>query len=327
MTRRQRGFALLTVLWVITGVAALALAGGLVARDALAAARNRVGSIRAAWRAEDCAERARAAIDEVLATGLRGDAVAYVGWRRLDDVVARSPYLANVSWCTVQLRAAGTTLDLNAADSAQLRRLLVFVGAAPERADSLVDAILDWRDVDDVPRPLGAERAWYDALGRRSPRNGPLAHVAELRLIRGLDSLDRAMESALDSAVGVEPGRPTLLHAAPAALATLPGFSDEAIARVLEWRAAWRASGSLSSSSEAPELLLLTARLSRTARDSLVAHYDELVPLVAPDPEAWIVSARATSAEQGEPAITATLELRLARADARAAIVRRRTAP
>lgn len=51
----------------------------------------------------------------------------------------------------------------------------------------LVDAIVDWVDVDDIPEPAGAESIYYQSL-RPSYRaaNGPLQTIREMRLIKGM---------------------------------------------------------------------------------------------------------------------------------------------
>jgi DNA uptake protein ComE-like DNA-binding protein len=49
----------------------------------------------------------------------------------------------------------------------------------------MAEAILDWIDSDDQPRPLGAEREYYSTLNPPyAPRNGPLGSIEELLLVR-----------------------------------------------------------------------------------------------------------------------------------------------
>ena len=55
--------------------------------------------------------------------------------------------------------------------------------------DRLLDALADWTDGDDSPRPAGAERDWY--LGQTPPYlppNAPLGSVGELVGVRGFDA-------------------------------------------------------------------------------------------------------------------------------------------
>src|SRR3954447_14900646 len=57
----------------------------------------------------------------------------------------------------------------------------------PGMTEAIADAILDWIDPDDDPREQGAERDYYAALPHPyAPRNGPLASIDELLLIRGV---------------------------------------------------------------------------------------------------------------------------------------------
>ena len=173
----------------------------------------------------------------------------------------------------------------------------------------MTDALLDWRDADDVARPLGAERAWYGAAARGPPRNGPLALVREIALVRGFS--DRG--PGLDTILGVEPGRVFLARAALPVLAGLPGMGDEAVSRIAERRAR---------GAPALELLALAGELSVEARATLVAHYAELARLTTPEPDAWIVTSVAR--DDGSP-VTAGMDIRLVRAGTRAAVVRRRS--
>lgn len=67
------------------------------------------------------------------------------------------------------------------------------------------------------------------------------------------------------------------------------------------------------------DLAAFTGTLTPEARDSLLAHFPELVSRTTFTPEAWTVTARST---WGVPAMTATQSVRLVRAGARAAVVR-----
>ena len=302
----RRGFVLLAVLWVLVGLAGLGLALSLVGRDAIGTTQNRVSLARAHWLAEGCVSVVRA----IAATELRDATRAGASWRALDEVVADSPPLTGSTRCDLSVTPAGTTLNVNTADAAQLRRVFLGLHVMPMTADSLVDAILDWRDQDDEPRPNGAEHAWYEQRQLFTPRNGPIADVRELARIRGLDQL-----SGLDSVLGVEPGRIPLGRAPRAVLMALPGFTEELVDRIAELREL-RALPT--------DLVTLAGSLSPSARDSLSARYAEVVPLVTIDPDVWIVTARAR--DGASPAI-ATVEVRLARAGARAVVLRHRSWP
>lgn len=303
---RRRGFALLAVLWVVVTSAAIAVAMTLAARATIATARNRIDFARARWQAAGCAERARLAADRILSSGATADAPGPT-WRSLDVRMYASSLLASAP-CKITVLPVGATANVNILDAEMLGAILVAAGVTGARNDSLVDALLDWRDPDDVPRARGAEREWYDAHSRPGPRNGPLADTSELRLIRGFENLGTG------ALLGVEPGRIALSHASPALLAALPGMSAEAAAVVVETRAR---GGDLDNL-----LLLLGARLSSTARDALRRGYVDLTRLTTPEPEGWFVSARASPPGSR---VVAEVELKLVRAGMRAAVVRRRT--
>jgi type II secretory pathway component PulK len=309
------------VLWVLVGLTALTLASLLAAREALAGARNRTNLTKAGWVAEGCAEAARAAVDGALATT---DAAEARGgppmvWRTLDRRAAQSPlWRVATSACEVRLVAAGEKVDLTAADSEQLRALFVAMSISSDRSDSLADALLDWQDADDLPRPRGAEREWYATNRQATPRNGSIADLAELAQVRGFARI----WAELDSVAWVEPGRLVLDRAPLPALASLPGFTAEALARAVEWRGGGSDGGL--AVRDPLEVPALAARLTPASARALLARRDDLAHLQTPEPDAWLLITRAT---EGAPAVVAEVELRLIRAGTRAVVIRRRTRP
>lgn len=303
----RRGFVLLAVLWILVAADAIAIGLTLLCNRATRAAIDRNEIERAAWQADGCAERARAVIGMVL--DHRNSDSPHLGysWTTLDSAVMSLDAGAD-SECTVALRPEGTTIDVNTADRETLQRLFVALGAMEPQADSIADAILDWRDADDSSRLDGAERAWYHAHDRPGPRNGPFAATAELRRVRGLDSV-----SGLDSVLGVDPARVLIDRAPLSVLRALPGFGAEAALRVASYRL---------TVGHVPDLATLVSSLSPPAHDSLLAHYAQVAAMTTNEPDAWILTARSSA---GRPPVTSVLELVLRRDGARAAIVRRRS--
>src|SRR5881296_4103625 len=98
--------------------------------------------------------------------------------------VGRQPLGAG--WVEVHVEDEARRLDLNAPELADaVPRLLTLLGLDPR----LADALADWTDADDTPRPHGAEREWYLAQAPPLvPRNAPFASVGELALVRGIDA-------------------------------------------------------------------------------------------------------------------------------------------
>jgi general secretion pathway protein K len=81
-------------------------------------------------------------------------------------------------------------VDLNAAGSGTLASCFLSAGFSPDTASSMASRVIDWRDLDDVPGPGGAEGADYRAAGLHyGPRNGPFQSVEELRQVLGMDTL------------------------------------------------------------------------------------------------------------------------------------------
>jgi general secretion pathway protein K len=299
---RGRGFALVAVLWVMVSVAVLGASLTSSSREAVATAQNRIDLLRAAWRAEACAEGARSVIDDALATDAPNASNAS-SWPRLDAIVSRS---AIVQGCDLSLRPTGTTIDGNTADSARIRAVLIAIGQSVDRAD----ALFDWQDADDTPRPHGAEKAWYSSAHRLTPRDGPIASLDELRLVRGFDQI-----GGLDTLFGVDNERIDINRAPLAVLTSLPGFDAATVSFIAERRINGVQVGDLSA---------IAAALAPNSRASLLVHYAELVRLTTTTPEAWTLSSRVAI---GQPALVAMLELRLVNAGTRAAVVRRRSWP
>lgn len=79
-------------------------------------------------------------------------------------------------------------LDLNTAQEISLRGLFMRVVEDDKLAARLTDAVLDWRDVDDLRRMNGAERKDYDAQGGRwtRPQNRPFVFPEELAGVIGI---------------------------------------------------------------------------------------------------------------------------------------------
>ena len=234
------GFALLAVLWTLTAITVLTGAAITVARLGSATTRNRILLARAGWAREGCAEilQARYAQDPSV--------------RHLDSVD-----LGRGTWCTATLDDPSAKLNLNLADRPALVTVLQAVVHRSAAVDSLVDALLDWRDPDAVPRPLGDESS--------GSRNGPFADLWELRYVRGytdslVGSLARFLTTRGTGAINV--------NAAPReVLAALPGITEETVRQLLVHRG----------SAALPNADALAGLLSPSARATLLANYPEFV--------------------------------------------------
>jgi general secretion pathway protein K len=197
----RRGVALLAVLWVVTALASLAGVSMAVVRIGARTSRNRLLLGRAGWAREACAE--------ILLARYSAEA----GVIALDTVD-----LGRGTWCRASMTDPAAALNVNLASPDALLQVL--------RRPALVDAVLDWRDEDDLVRPDGAEAAWYRERGRAPPRNGPLADVAELGLVRGFDDSVLSRVEPLLTTRG--DGRINPAMAAADVIAGLPGVDAAA---------------------------------------------------------------------------------------------------
>lgn len=198
----RRGFALLTVLWLV------ALLGGMTGGVLMLVRRGqRLSSNRGQITQIQWAENACLAILQA----------RYAGHPEVR--VVDSTDLGRGVWCRATVTDLAARVNLNLASGAMLRAVL--------GSDSLAAAVLDWRDSDSVPDEKGAERAWYAARQRDGPRNAPFRSVKELLLVRGFETV-RPMW--LDSVFTVEgDGRINPNLVSPSVLRGLPGFDAEAI--------------------------------------------------------------------------------------------------
>lgn len=275
----RRGFALMAVLWIITGAAITGMTVSLAARERIHTALNRNAMLRAEWAAEDCLARATAALDR-LVDSRAGRPGAPAPAESLPLLVVRDLRVAECPGA-VRLLPAGMAVDLGSATAEVLRRVLTIQGLPSPSVDSLVDAVLDWRDPDDVPRAHGCERACYASLERVPPRNASFADVGELALVRGFESWEGDVDrrAPLERLFTTEAGRVALTWAPYGVLAGLPGIGRVGARDIIEHR--------LRRDAAFGDLASIGRVLSPVARDSFMLGFDRLARLATVTPDAW----------------------------------------
>jgi type II secretory pathway component PulK len=279
----RRGFALLAVLWTLTAVTVLTGATIAVARLGSATTRNRVVLARAAWAREACTEILQARYAQEPSV------------RHLDSVD-----LGRGMWCSATLDDPATRLNLNLADRRALVTVLRAVVPRSAAVDSLADALLDWRDADAVPRPLGDESS--------GNRNGPFADVWELCYVRGFTD---SVVSKLAPFLTTRGTGAINVNAAPQeVLAALPGITEETVRIVMMHRGS-----ALLSNAD-----VLAGLLSPSARRALLASYPEFVraAVFAPPQLVGVV----TGGVRGTP-LVARVTLTMVPVAGRLAVIRR----
>jgi general secretion pathway protein K len=178
----QRGVALIVVLWIFIFLF-------VVAFEFSTAAREEAGAVHRF--AEDAAGYylAVAGFERGLHRYLRHQGLPAQERARQDDPFDGTWHEERLGGGVLRVRMVdeGGKININRATEETLRRVFSNLGLDGARRDVLVDAILDWRDEDDLHRVNGAESEYYQALEQPySARNGPLDTVADLLWIRGI---------------------------------------------------------------------------------------------------------------------------------------------
>ena len=168
----RRGTALVLTLWILAALVVLAAGLGMMARTEAQISRNFGNLVRCRWAA--LAGENRAVIEiETLAQEPR----TYLGEQGLALSSDEEEIdLSDESYDVVIEDEAGK-LNINSAPRSALEALF--------GSREIADCIVDWRDKDDTPRPLGAESQYYSSL--RTPyssKNGPFDTVGELLLVK-----------------------------------------------------------------------------------------------------------------------------------------------
>jgi hypothetical protein len=140
-------------------------------------------------------------------------------------------------------------------------------------------------------------------MHRDLPRNADIADLAELARIRGFENVKR-----FDSVLSVDRGRISLSTAPVSVLLALPGFTKEAAEAVVALRDA---------GTPLPSLLALLDVLSPSSRSSVLSRYSDVARIATTDPDAWILTVRASA---DSPLAPVLLRLRLQRAGRRAIV-------
>lgn len=168
---RQRGFALLIVLW---SVALLALIG-----SRITAAGHAETLLATNVRAQAVAE---AASDGAAFEALYHFLDASANHWKADGLPHRIRLPQAVADVTIADEVG--KISLNNAPQPLLHGLLHAVGANPHLADVLSAQIVDWRNPSQVSVPLGAKGPQYRAAGRKwGPPDRPFRSMDELSLV------------------------------------------------------------------------------------------------------------------------------------------------
>lgn len=204
----ERGFALVTVLW-IAGLLAMMTAGLSVSvRTHVRVVANVTESAKAEALAD--AGAALAVMDLMAARGSGEHRRRFPA-----DGQAVACSIPGEGTLAIAVSDEAAKIDVNSAGIPLMRALLAGLGLPPEKAAQLAEAIFDFRDADDDRKPNGAESAEYRAAGLGwLPKNGPLQSLEELGQVYGVTpTLLARMRSYLSVYSGLEGVDASIAHA------------------------------------------------------------------------------------------------------------------
>jgi general secretion pathway protein K len=221
---REKGFALLAVMWAAAMLA-------IIVASLLTIARTEAFVAHGKSRTADLEATADAAMNQAILT-------------MLDQVAAARPRTDGVPFAIVfggrtirvSVQDEAGKIDLNMATGDLLTRILEVGGLAAGEARVMAARIQDWREPGDLHRLRGAGQAAYrDAGIRYAPRRGPFPNVAELQLVLGMDP---AVFARIAPSLTVASGTPWVdpTYAAHDVLLALPGATEASVAAALAAR-------------------------------------------------------------------------------------------
>ena len=222
--RRQKGIALVIVLWILLLVTISTGAYTLMARMDQLEAHTVISGTRARLAAE-------AAIN-----------LAVLSLRDPDELTRLvpdgRPYEFQVQDVRVEIQVTDERgkVDINAVDEATLTQLFQGHGVEGDGALYLAAAVLDWADVDEMERANGAELPAYESLGLEvGPGNRPFLMIEEVLQVLGMPwELFKKIEPGLT--VFSESGTPDPAYAPLEALLAIPDMTLEDALNFIEER-------------------------------------------------------------------------------------------
>lgn len=181
----QKGIALLMVLWVLTILIVIVFSFSYMARTEAYATLSFRQTIEKKFLAEAGVERG---IAELFYLNLYRDATTVLEGNEVWRTDGRKyKLLTDDGYYTVGIMNEAGKVDINTAPELVLKTLFVNFGVDPAQADFITDAIMDWKDTDNLHRLHGAEDDYYMSLPNPyKARNAYFETLEELLLVKGM---------------------------------------------------------------------------------------------------------------------------------------------
>jgi general secretion pathway protein K len=179
--KRQKGAALLAVLWLSAILASIAFSLAITVRGETERTSTLSEGVRAYY----------------VATGSLERALAYIEWgpsHRNPDNTARyfQPGMARLNFnfpsaaATVEIIPESSKFDINSIPPQDLHRLLINLGAEPARAQQITMAIVDWRQPNPIAAPSVFDQMYLSSNPSFRARHASLEETEELLLVKGM---------------------------------------------------------------------------------------------------------------------------------------------
>lgn len=184
----ESGLALIMVLWILTILSVIALSFAFMARTEVYSTVSFRDGIEKKFLAEASIERGimelfyRSA-NKNQVSAVEGSEIVRIDGRENQGELDENKYSFRISDETGKININALT-DAN---SIILSNLMVNLGIPGETANTIIDAILDWRDADNLVRLHGAEDSYYESLPvPYKAKNGNFDTLEEMLLVRGV---------------------------------------------------------------------------------------------------------------------------------------------
>ncbi len=182
--RNQQGVALVVVIFVIVILSILAINLSYSTRIGLLSVRNLKEGRTIEYAMLGAFNEAVQYIAED-----RDPVVDYIDDRGVLHLDDREPFQTERTYhginLHVQITDEESRFNINMINDNYLRRLLRYADVPDDKVQVIMDSLRDWIDPDDLHRPSGAEKEYYEGLKvPYRPKNAPLSVPEELLLLR-----------------------------------------------------------------------------------------------------------------------------------------------
>ena len=170
--RKNKGLVIIAVLWMVVVLMVMTAILGRKSRLDMKVSLARTEAVRCKWACRAGIEKAIAVLNE---DETENDGLLDLWSENPEDF---NDVMLEKCFFTVRVIDESSKLNINAATKEQLLGL-------PDMVEEIADAIIDWRDSDDMPSGAGVESGYYEGLTYGYlARNGPFRTLRELLLVK-----------------------------------------------------------------------------------------------------------------------------------------------